>query len=85
MLNNHLCPCCSQTLLRHITFKRTFWFCNHCYQEMPDLTSLREAELEQQHWLSKNITLRQQIESGLRQSVKLPSSLKVNKEVQQLA
>lgn len=52
---------------------------------MPDLTSLREAELEQQHWHSKNITLRQQIEAGLRQSVKLPSSLKVNKEVQQLA
>ena len=52
---------------------------------MPDLGSVRESGLERQHWLSKNITLRQQIQVGLRQSVKLPSSLQVNKEVQQLA
>ncbi|HEY9649407.1 MAG TPA: hypothetical protein V6C95_02005 [Coleofasciculaceae cyanobacterium] len=29
------CPCCSETLLRHIRVKDVYWFCRHCYQEMP--------------------------------------------------
>ncbi len=30
------CPCCSHTLIRHIRSQRVYWFCRHCYQEMPN-------------------------------------------------
>lgn len=30
------CPCCSNTLLRHIRSTGVYWFCKHCYQEMPN-------------------------------------------------
>jgi len=29
------CPCCSGVLLKHIRATETFWFCRHCWQEMP--------------------------------------------------
>lgn len=35
MLNN--CPCCSEPLLRHARHGGVYWFCSHCWQEMPDL------------------------------------------------
>lgn len=31
------CPCCSHNLLRHACAGRVYWFCRHCYQEMPTL------------------------------------------------
>ncbi|MUL38204.1 hypothetical protein BWI75_18180 [Gloeocapsopsis sp. AAB1 = 1H9] len=31
----HTCPCCSETLLRHLGAGKLFWRCSHCYQEMP--------------------------------------------------
>ena len=31
------CPCCSHQMLRHIRHHRTYWFCQHCWQEMPPL------------------------------------------------
>nr|WP_315874385.1 hypothetical protein [Leptodesmis sichuanensis] len=31
------CPCCSGVLLRHIRHSTVYWFCPHCWQEMPDL------------------------------------------------
>lgn len=33
------CPCCSTTLIRRIRSQRVYWFCRHCYQEMPNLNS----------------------------------------------
>ncbi len=36
------CPCCSQNLLRYIRKEGTYWFCPHCWQEMPDLVSMIE-------------------------------------------
>ncbi|MFB2836064.1 hypothetical protein [Floridanema evergladense] len=30
------CPCCSNTLLRHIRSTGVYWFCGHFYQEMPN-------------------------------------------------
>lgn len=39
-MDKHLCPCCSQPLLRHISFKRIYWFCSQCHQEMPDLQTI---------------------------------------------
>ncbi|PSB00771.1 hypothetical protein C7B64_21820 [Merismopedia glauca CCAP 1448/3] len=35
MTNQHSCPCCSYTLLRHIRLSGLYWRCSHCYQEMP--------------------------------------------------
>src|SRR4028119_1013004 len=57
-LNQHLCPCCSQPLLRHISSQRIYWFCSQCHQEMPDLKNLVETELVPQHWVNSRITER---------------------------
>nr|WP_084226917.1 hypothetical protein [Nostoc sp. KVJ20] len=35
------CPCCSNQMLRHIRLQETYWFCRHCWQEMPNLSSER--------------------------------------------
>ncbi|MBD2090261.1 hypothetical protein H6F67_10390 [Microcoleus sp. FACHB-1515] len=32
------CPCCSQPLLRHARRNSIYWFCSHCWQEMPNLS-----------------------------------------------
>ncbi len=32
------CPCCSNQLLQHIRGSEIFWFCRHCWQEMPVLS-----------------------------------------------
>ena len=32
-----ICPCCSTPMLRHLDRRREYWFCRHCWQEMPDL------------------------------------------------
>ncbi len=34
------CPCCSTQLLRHARHNGVYWFCSHCWQEMPDLASM---------------------------------------------
>ncbi|MGE5658121.1 MAG: hypothetical protein ACM37W_16080 [Actinomycetota bacterium] len=34
------CPCCSTQLLRHARQNRVYWFCSHCWQEMPDLAEM---------------------------------------------
>ena len=34
------CPCCSSQLLRHARQNRVYWFCPHCWQEMPDLSEM---------------------------------------------
>lgn len=39
-MSNSTCPCCSNTLLRHIRSNEIYWFCSHCHQEMPNLSSL---------------------------------------------
>ncbi|HEY9625455.1 MAG TPA: hypothetical protein V6C78_34365 [Crinalium sp.] len=31
------CPCCKNQMLRHIQHHHIYWFCRHCWQEMPDL------------------------------------------------
>lgn len=36
MLNT--CPCCSEVLLRHIRHDGVYWFCQHCWQEMPNFS-----------------------------------------------
>ncbi|AFY34290.1 hypothetical protein Cal7507_3902 [Calothrix sp. PCC 7507] len=29
------CPCCSGRLLPHIRSSQLYWFCRHCWQDMP--------------------------------------------------
>ena len=29
------CPCCGEVLLRHARHAGVYWFCTHCWQEMP--------------------------------------------------
>lgn len=29
------CPCCSNQMLRHARHHEVYWFCRHCWQEMP--------------------------------------------------
>ena len=31
------CPCCGEVLLRHARHAGVYWFCTHCWQEMPVL------------------------------------------------
>ena len=33
--SQHICPCCSYPLLRHIDRQGIYWYCSHCHQEMP--------------------------------------------------
>lgn len=35
------CPCCGYSLLRHTNGRSIYWFCLHCWQEMPNLEELR--------------------------------------------
>ncbi len=30
------CPCCSQTMLRHVRNNQIYWYCPSCHQEMPN-------------------------------------------------
>ncbi|HTL88816.1 MAG TPA: hypothetical protein VL134_05395 [Leptolyngbya sp.] len=34
------CPCCSEKLLRHVRHGKVYWFCTHCWQEMPNLEAV---------------------------------------------
>jgi ribosomal protein L37AE/L43A len=29
------CPCCTNQMLRHLRQSQVYWFCRHCWQEMP--------------------------------------------------
>lgn len=36
-MNN--CPCCLDTMLRHIRHNEIYWYCPSCRQEMPNFTA----------------------------------------------
>ncbi len=38
----NICPCCSASMLHHISNHREYWFCRHCWQEMPDWENIKE-------------------------------------------
>ena len=40
------CPCCSSTLLRHISHKKVIWFCLNCRQEMPRLVATKNNPVQ---------------------------------------
>jgi hypothetical protein len=39
------CPCCSNTLLRHVRNHQVAYFCRHCWQDMPAYESLTPEPL----------------------------------------
>lgn len=48
-----ICPCCSTPMLHHLEHGREYWFCRHCWQEMPDLENAHHKA----HKLSEIISL----------------------------
>jgi hypothetical protein len=43
-----ICPCCSHTLLHHLSHHREYWFCRNCWQEMPDLEAFKDKTFHRQ-------------------------------------
>jgi ribosomal protein L37AE/L43A len=41
---NTTCPCCSGSMLRHLSNHHSYWFCPHCRQKMPNL-AIKNANL----------------------------------------
>lgn len=39
------CPCCSNQMLRHVRQSNAYWFCRHCWQEMPAFSELETSKL----------------------------------------
>ncbi|MGL5074401.1 MAG: hypothetical protein ACRDBG_00980 [Waterburya sp.] len=37
------CPCCSTSMLLHLSNRRSYWFCSHCRLEMPNLNTNKQA------------------------------------------
>ena len=36
IMNANSCPCCSDSMLLHLTSRRSYWFCRHCRLEIPN-------------------------------------------------
>ena len=34
-LKTQACPCCNNSLLRHVRQGKLYWFCTSCWQEVP--------------------------------------------------
>ena len=83
-INQHLCPCCSQPLLRHISCQRVYWFCSQCHQEMPDLENLAETQFVP-HWAAQQIRVSKPLKKRLPQSEKLYFCMEESKDLQHLA
>ncbi|AFY75935.1 MAG: hypothetical protein IGR93_17345 [Hydrococcus sp. C42_A2020_068] len=35
------CPCCGNSLLRHVRHGNVYWFCQSCWAEMPNFDLMR--------------------------------------------
>jgi ribosomal protein L37AE/L43A len=66
------CPCCSSQLLRHARQNRVYWFCSHCWQEMPDLSEMVLGNSGRTHKLDSLVKL-----SGLTPKLKVLNSVGV--------
>ncbi|WP_088890601.1 hypothetical protein [Leptolyngbya ohadii] len=53
MNTSNLCPCCSEPLLRHARRGGVYWFCPHCHQEMPNLTTTLVAARQMNRLLDR--------------------------------
>ena len=71
MMTKHICPCCSYPLICHVRLGKPYWFCRHCYQEMPFGESLLAAETNFPHGLSGKSTDRKWIQEALSENQNL--------------
>jgi ribosomal protein L37AE/L43A len=53
MMIKHNCPCCSDTLLRHMRLGGLYWRCSSCNQEMPVLETSAGTELDKPYPLTE--------------------------------
>jgi ribosomal protein L37AE/L43A len=58
------CPCCDNSLLRHIRHGKIYWFCTHCWQEVPLLAIEQTPTLESNN-LETNISEAIAVSEGL--------------------
>lgn len=65
MMTKHICPCCSYPLVCHVRLGKPYWFCRHCYQEMPFGETLLTAETDLPHGLICKSTDRKWIQEAL--------------------
>jgi ribosomal protein L37AE/L43A len=38
-MRSNICPCCGDSLLRHVRHGEFYWFCQTCRQEVPLLST----------------------------------------------
>ena len=43
----NICPCCSNSLIHHFGNHREYWFCRHCWSEMPNPITFDEIKHQQ--------------------------------------
>jgi predicted amidophosphoribosyltransferase len=48
------CPCCGNSLLRHIRHGNVYWFCQTCWAEMPNLELV--CALDSYHQIENNLS-----------------------------
>ncbi|WP_414566204.1 MULTISPECIES: hypothetical protein [unclassified Anabaena] len=53
------CPCCGDSLLRHVRYGELYWFCQSCRQEVPVLTVSRLPKVETLSTAGVQTTLRE--------------------------
>ncbi|MGB5633950.1 MAG: hypothetical protein WBM86_14380 [Waterburya sp.] len=49
------CPCCSTSMLLHLSNRRSYWLCSHCRLEIPN--SVSQSNGKQSKTQSKTISL----------------------------
>jgi hypothetical protein len=47
-----VCPCCNNRMLHHLAHHRSYWFCRHCWQEMPNLSDRIERKCDRTYSLA---------------------------------
>ncbi len=71
IMTKHICPCCSYPLICQVRLGKPYWFCRHCYQEMPfgEVPAVAEAGLP--YGISTSIIERNLTQEALWESQKL--------------
>jgi ribosomal protein L37AE/L43A len=45
-MRSNTCPCCGDSLLRHVRHGELYWFCQTCRQEVPLLSANIQSSLK---------------------------------------
>ena len=67
MYAENLCPCCSNTMLRHLSNRHSYWYCRSCRIEMP---------IVEQKKAVKNSVKKQFLSTSIKPSVSLSQNIK---------